>query len=108
MLEIKTFPQDMSVFEVNPKNLRECLVSGLFKETVNADGKERVFYTYLTPGLTYNQSCLIVAPPDDVPVEEYLENSFWLEFARKEKIFIHFLKPEGRWNPDGSDADYMN
>ena len=107
-MEIKTFPEDMSVFEVNPANLRECLVSGLFKETVTVNGKERSFYTYLAPGLTYNQSCLVVAPPDDVPVEEYLENSFWLEFARKEKIFIHFLNPEGKWNLDGSDADYMN
>ena len=33
MLEVKTFPADMSVFDVNRANPRETLLNGLFLET---------------------------------------------------------------------------
>ncbi len=109
MLDIKTFPKDMSIFEVDRTQPRRCLLDGLFKETVEVDGKIRSFYTYLKPGLLYNQPCLVLAPPDDIPVEDYLENSFWFQFADEHEIFLHILLPEnGLWNLDGSDADYMN
>lgn len=109
MLNIKSFPQDMSVFEVDSVQPRRCLVSGLFEETVEVNGTLRTFYTYLKPGLLYNQPCMVLAPPDDVPVTEYLENSFWLQFAEDHDLFLHILIPQnGVWNLDGSDADYMN
>ena len=34
MLEVKHFPKDMSVYEVNKANVKECLLTGLFEETV--------------------------------------------------------------------------
>ena len=109
MLEVKTFPQDMSVLEVDPAEPRRCLVSGLMEEAVEVNGQTRSFYTYITEGLVYNQPCLVVAPPDDVPVLEYLEHSPWLDFAQKHQVFLHLLIPgEGGWNLDGADADYMN
>ena len=37
MLEVKTFPKDMSVFEVNRSDARECFLSGLFEETVKLE-----------------------------------------------------------------------
>ena len=63
MLEVKTFPKDMSVFEVNRSDARECFLSGLFEETVKLENGTRSFYTYLKSGLRYNQPCLVVAPP---------------------------------------------
>lgn len=71
-------------------------------------GKERAFYTYITPGLTYNQPCLIIAPSDGVQILEFLENGFWEKFAEKENVFLYILEPNGLWNLDGTDADYMN
>lgn len=108
MIEIKTFPKDMSEIEIDRSDVKRCLMSGLFLEHVDMNGTTRNFYTYLTPGLTYDQRCLIVAPPDDVPVPDFIENGFWREFAAKEQVFLHFLEPDGKWDLDGRDADYMN
>lgn len=108
MSEVKTFPENISELPIDRSDLKKCLVSGLFLEHVEVGGKTRNFYTYLAPGLTYDQNCLIVAPPDDVPVLDFIRQGFWQEFARKKQIFLHFLEPEGTWNLDGSDADYMN
>ena len=108
-MEIKTFPKDMSTFEISRTNPASCLVSGLFSESVRVRDAERKFYTYLTPGLAYNQPCLVVAPPADTDIQEFMENSFWKEFSDRNKIFLHILAAEnGTWNEDGSDADYMN
>ena len=108
MLEVKLFPKDMGAIEIDPSNIKKCLVSGLFKEEVEVQGKKRYFYTYLTPDLEYNRCCLVIAPPDDTDILEFIEKSFWTEFAEKEKVFLHFLSPEEKWNYDGTDADYMN
>ena len=109
MLEVKTFPQDMSVLDVDPAQPRRCLVSGLFEEPVEVNGATRTFYTYIADGLLYNQPCVVVAPPDGVPPLDYLERSPWLAFAQKHKVFLHLLIPgEKGWDLDGADADYMN
>lgn len=109
MLEVKTFPQDMSVFEVDHAEPRRCLVNGLFEEPVEVNGQTRTFYTYIHPDLVYNQPCVVVAPPADVPVLEYLETGPWLAFAREHNVFLHMLIPgPGGWDLDGADADYMN
>ncbi len=109
MLEVKIFPQDMSVFEVDHSEPRKCLIDGLFEESVEVNGKTRTFYTYITKGLAYNQPCVVVAAPDDVDTLDYLSNSPWIDFADRHLVFLHVLKtPEGGWKLDGSDADYMN
>ena len=87
-MEIKSFPKDMSALELDKGELKRCLLSGLFEEEVEINGEKRGFYTYLTPGLTYDQRCVVVAPPDGVPIPEYLGNSFWTEFADKHRIFL--------------------
>ena len=63
MLEVKTFPKDMSVFEVNRSDARECFLSGLFEETVKLENGTRSFYTYLKPGLRYNRPHLPATIP---------------------------------------------
>lgn len=109
MPEIKQFPKDMSTFEIDRSDAKRCLVSGLFEESVEIDGTPRRFYTYIREGLLYNSPCLVIAPDDAKAVEEYIDSSFWLEFAEKNNVFLHFLVPEnGGWKMDGQDADYMN
>ena len=88
MLEVKTFPKDMSVFEVNRSDAKECFLSGLFEESVKLENETRRFYTYLKPGLHYNQPCLIVAPPSCDSVLDWLEESFWLSFAEEHDLFL--------------------
>ena len=109
MLEVKTFPQDMSVYEVDRRQPRRCFTTGVYQEPVDAGGKSRLFYTYMTPGLCYNQPCVIVAAPEGISGPEYLENSPWMAFADRHKLFLFLAVPEnGKWNLDGSDADYFN
>jgi hypothetical protein len=109
MLEVKHFPVDMSALEIDRTDTKRCLVSGLFEETVKVGDSQRHFYTYLAPGMHNNRPCLVLAPPEQVPVLEYLEKTFWLDFAKKNQIFLHVLIPEGEtYCLDGSDAAYMN
>ena len=77
MLTSKEFPKDMGSLPIDFTNTKKCLVSGLFSETAEVHGKKRRFYTYIAPNLTYNQPCLIIASPDDVPTAEFIENGFW-------------------------------
>lgn len=109
MLEIKQFPGDMSALEVDREDPKRCLVFGLFEETVDVAGVNRPFYTYIAEGMSYNRPCLVLAPPEDISVPEYLENGFWLRFAGEHRFFLHVLEPvNGKYSLDGSDASYMN
>lgn len=110
MLEVKKFPLHMSEIPIDKTDLKKCLVTGIYEESVEVNGASRKFYTYLTPGLSYNQRCIVLAPPSDLGrVEEYLESSIWMQFAAQEQIFLCILKPQDhKWNMDGTDADYMN
>lgn len=109
MLEVKSFPQNVGACEIDRKNPYGCLFTGLYSETVEVNGKIRTFYTYLKPGLRYVRPCVFVVPHDGEDVLTYLENSFWMDFANGEDVFLFVLAPEnGKWNLDGSDADYMN
>ena len=107
--EVKSFPADMSVYEVNPADTKECLVSGLFEEFADcAEGKRR-FYTYVKEGLHYNQPCVVVAPPAGTNVPEWLETSPWRALAEEKSLFLHVMEAEnGAWDFGGKDADYMN
>ena len=109
MLEIKHFPSDMSALEIDRTDAKRCLISGLFEETAKVGDTQRRFYTYIAPGLHNNQPCLVLVPPEDVAVTDFLEKSFWLDFAEKNQFFLHILEPEnGKYRLDGTDSAYMN
>lgn len=109
MLEVKEFPKDTSVLDVHSEDPRRCLFSGVFEEQVEMNGCTRRFYTYLKPGLRYNQPCVVVAAPAGVSGPEYLENSPWIRFAEEQEVFLFLAVPEdGKWNLDGTDGDYIN
>ena len=109
MLEVRQLPGDMSALELDRADPKRCLVAGFFEESVKVGEARRRFYTYIAPGLCHNQPCLVLAPPEGVPVLEFLEHGFWLSFARERQIFLHILEPEnGKYRLDGTDAAYMN
>lgn len=109
MLEVTVFPQNLADIPINRSHLKECLFTGLYKEYVDVNGKTRKFYTYLKPGLSYVRPCVFVIPDDLQDTLDYLESSFWMDFADKADVFLFILTPEnGKWDLDGSDADYMN
>ena len=95
MLEVKQFPADMSALEVDRADAKRCLISGLFEERVEVAGEKRRFYTYITPGLCSNQPCLVIAPPENMPVLDFLEKGFWLKFAQGRRVCLHILGPKG-------------
>lgn len=109
MLTIKKFPEDRSKVSIDKGNLNRCLFTGLYEEKVEVNGISRSFYTYLIPNLEYDRNCVIIVPPAEYSVERFLEEGFWVQFAEREKVFLHILCPENnKWNEDGTDADYMN
>ena len=107
-LKIQRFPEDMSGFPIPKKDFDRCLLSGLFEESVDVDGTKRNYYTYITEGLPYDSRCVVIAPPDDEDPVDFLLHSGLKDFADHERVFLHLLLPRGRWNFDGSDAEYMN
>lgn len=109
MLTIKKFPEDRSKISIDKGNLNRCLFTGLYEEKVDVNGISRSFYTYLIPNLEYDRNCVIIVLPAEYSVEQFLEEGFWVQFAEREKVFLHILCPENnKWNEDGTDADYMN
>ena len=109
MLEVKSFPSNLSDIEIDRRNIKGCLFTGLYEETVDVNGESRKFYTYLKPGLSYVRPCVFVIPDDYQDTLDYLRGSFWMDFAEKADVFLFILTPENsKWNLDGSDADYMN
>ncbi len=108
-MEIRHFPPDTGDLEIDRSNMRRCLFQGLYEETSEWNGKQRTFYTWLTPGLLYNSPCLVVASPEGVSPADWLEHSPWKALADREKLFLHVLVPEnGLWQTDGTDGDWMN
>lgn len=104
-LELQQFPENMDKILLNKKNLKSCLLSGLYEEHLEVNSVQRTFITYLTEGLEYNQRSIVLAPPSNTNVMIYLELSGWKAFADKHKIFLHMLVPLNQvWNYDGSDA----
>ncbi len=74
MLEVKKFPVHMADIPVDKSDMKKCLLTGLFEESAEVNGVSRQFYTYLAPGLHYNQRCIVLAPPSDMGnIEEYNE-----------------------------------
>lgn len=109
MLEVKKFPQNWAAASIDRNNMQMCLVDGLFEENVEVNGQNRKFYTYLKPGLRYVRPCVFVLPDDSQDTLEYLESSFWMDFANREDVFLFVLTPKNdKWNLNGTDADYMN
>ena len=108
-MQVKSFPKDMSALDIDPREPRRCLVSGLFEEEVAVGDEKRKFLTYIRPGQLYSQPCVVIAPPDGTPTLDWLKKSHWIDFAEKAGVFLHVMIPaEGGWNTDGSDAEYMN
>lgn len=109
MLEIKCFPAIPGELALNPANVNTCLFEGLYRESVTVGEQTRTFYTYLTPGLRYVRPCVFVLPENTQLFLESFEHSFWKDFADREEVFLFIPEPQnGAWNPDGSDADYLN
>lgn len=109
MIEVKRIPENIGEFKVDCKQPRKCLISGLFEEEVMVGDEKRSFYTYIKDGLLYNSPCVVIVPPDDKNILEYIEKGPWLDFAMRHDVFLHILKPgENGWKGDGSDAAYMN
>ena len=108
-LTIRHFPEEMEQLPVDPENLNRVLISGLFEEKAKTAEGERPFYTFIPENLEYDQQCLVIAPPAQADIPEFLESSGLRQFAEEKQLFLFFLKAEdGKWDLSGKDAAYMN
>ena len=108
-LTIRHFPEEMEQLPVDPENLTRVLISGLFEEKAKTAEGERPFYTFIPENLEYDQQCLVIAPPAQADIPEFLESSGLRQFAEEKQLFLFFLKAEdGKWDLSGKDAAYMN
>ena len=108
-LTIRHFPEEMEQLPVDPENLNRVLLSGLFEEKAKTAEGERPFYTFIPENLEYDQQCLVIAPPAQADIPEFLESSGLRQFAEEKQLFLFFLKAEdGKWDLSGKDAAYMN
>ena len=108
-LTIRHLPEEMEQLPVDPENLNRVLLSGLFEEKAKTAEGERPFYTFIPENLEYDQQCLVIAPPAQADIPEFLESSGLRQFAEEKQLFLFFLKAEdGKWDLSGKDAAYMN
>lgn len=106
---VREFPKNVSELPVDFEHPNRSLLHGCFRETVSVQGKDRHFLTYIPENLENCRPCLVVAPPSDAGLPEYMDGSGLRQFAEEQKLFLHILMTGADgWRTDGSDADYMN
>ena len=99
----------MSALRPDFSDPNKTLVHGLFCEEATFADTKRTFLTYIPERLAYCSPCLVVAPPSTAVFPDYLEEAGLLSFADRHHLYLHVLVPEeGRWQLDGTDADFMN
>lgn len=83
--------------------------SGLFRQNLRFDGRNRSIITYLPEGFCQNNRAVVVAPPADENPVRFLETSGLAQLADEEKILLVLLEPIGQqWDAVERDAAYMN
>lgn len=100
-LTIRHFPEEMEQLPVDPENLNRVLLSGLFEEKAKTAEGERPFYTFIPENLEYDQQCLVIAPPAQADIPEFLESSGLRQFAEEKQLFLFF--PESGRREMGSE-----
>ena len=94
---------------VDLADMGKCQISGMFYQYLECDGTTRRLLTYIPEGFRHNNRCIIAAGPENQSSEEFLNKSGLEELADRDKVLICLLEPtDGKWNFDGSDADFMN
>lgn len=108
-MKIKQFPEKISQLPVDFSHPNRALISGLYEESVKVNQAERSFLTYIPEHQDYCRPCVVAAVPSGENPPEYLESSGLRKFADQNQLFLHLAYAEnGKWNQDGSDADYLN
>ena len=93
----------------DPMNPSKCQAYGFLWQTCHNGGEERKLLTYIPQSVENNDRCIVIAPPENVDVERFLEETELIGFAEKNRCFLSILIPENnQWNLQGKDADFLN
>ncbi|MDD6212833.1 MAG: PHB depolymerase family esterase [Clostridiales bacterium] len=87
--------------------------TGLFRETVTwngqAEGAERILYTYIPDKTSHCASSVFVAIPPKTKPELFLVQSGWVKLADEYKFLLHAFAPVDNktWGKDEEEQAYM-
>ena len=100
--EIQNTPAD-------PLHPSKCQVYGFLWQTCKIGDDERQLLTYIPETVENNDQCIVVAPPEKIDAEIFIEQTGLKQFAEKKRCFISILIPEnGKYDLSGKDADFIN
>ncbi len=107
-LELITLPAG-DLIEVDMDDPGRSTICGAFRQYVKIGENTRSMITYMPEDWRQNNRCIVIAPPSDAEVTQFLVSSGLKKFADNTKVLLCVIEPaNGAWNTDGSDSRFMN
>lgn len=84
-------------------------LNGYFTRNVTVGEETRTVKIYVAPETTVRDYFTVIAAPDDMTTEEFLQKSGWLDIADKKSEGLFILEPgESGWGTVDEELTYMN
>lgn len=84
-------------------------LNGYFTRNVAVGEETRTVKIYVAPGTTIRDYFTIIAVPDDMTTEEFLDKTKWIDVADRQSEGLFILEPgEGGWGAVEDELEYIN
>jgi poly(3-hydroxybutyrate) depolymerase len=84
-------------------------LNGYFTRNITVGDETRTVKIYVAPETTVRDYFTVIAAPDDMTTEEFLQKSGWLDIADKKSEGLFILEPgENGWGTVNEELTYMN
>ncbi len=107
-MKIQKWPDDPSVLQLNKDNMNISVFNGLYEETIEFEGENKHFYTYITDGIVNARSAVVAAIPSGCDPAAYMELSGLKDLADKEKLYVHVFTSNEEYRDIEKEARLMN
>lgn len=83
-------------------------MTGYWTTSFDIDGRARTAKVYISPETPIRSYYTVIAVPDGVDTDEFLQRSSWVETAYRREEGLFVLEPgEGGWGDPSSEAAYV-